>query len=696
MAVIERLRSKAGLLIGIVAFSLLAFVLGDFLTSNRSFLDGGSTTVGVIGGKKIDITDFESMVQTEIENYKLNQNTETVDNNTTDQLRDQAWNKLVNDIVMGEQFKELGISVSPFELADMIKGKNIHPQIRQAFTDPKTGTFSPTAVVNFLKNMDNDPTGKTKKQWLVFERAIYEERFQQKYNDLIKNGLYVSTPEAKQNYIQRGKTANLKYIFVNYNTIADSTVQVSDSDLKAVYDRNIKKYKQEASRGIEYVIFDVQPSEQDKTETIDGLTKLIEEFKTTTNDSAYLAANGDSPFDNSYHKKGTLDANIDSLMNASSPGTVIGPFESGGICKLAKLVDVRLLPDSVMASHILLKLEGKNKEDVMKQADSLKKAALGGASFEMMAFQYSTDDGSKIKGGDLGFFGPGMMVPPFNDACFQGKVGDMPIVESQFGIHLIKITNQKGASRQVKVAQLVRTIQPSSKTYQGYFQKANDFSSKYNSAETFDKGITAMNLTKMTEGNLMENSRQVGAVEGSRELVRWAFKSDNGTVSKAFEFGNKFVVGKLTTIKEKGTSTMDEVKDQLTVEARKDKKAEILIEKVKKAGGATIDDIALKQQQQVQVATINFVSPNFPNSGPEPYVGGYVFSLKTGKLSPPVKGQAGVYLITVTGFVEPPAMADFKDAKKQDVQQLQQRAQFEVSNALREKANLEDNRGKFY
>lgn len=702
MAVIEKLRSKAGLLIGIVAFSLLAFVLGDFLTSNRSFLKGNSTTVGVIGGKKINVQDFESLVQTEIENYKLSQNKETVDNSTTDGLRDQAWNKLINDMVMGEQYKDLGISVSPTELGDMIKGKNIHPQIKQAFTDPKTGVFNPSSVINFLKNMDNDPTGKTKRQWLAFEKSIYDERLQQKYNDLIKNGLYIAAPEAKLIYEQRSRTANLKYVLINYNTIVDSTIQVSDAELNAVYERNIKKYKQEASRGIDYVMIDVFPSKQDGDETELGLKKLFDEFKTTKEDSVFVAANSDEPIDNAYHKKGTLDFTVDSIMFNSEVGTTVGPFTTLGKCKMAKLIDVRTLPDSVQARHILLKLEGKNKDDVMKEADSLKTLVKDGkANFDLLALQFSTDQGSKIKGGDLGWFGPGMMVPPFNDACFQGKVGDMPIVESQFGIHLIKIEGQKGGSKQVKVAMVTRNILPSSKTYQQFFQKANDFASKYNTAETFDKGITAMNLTKMSEGYLSENSRQVGSIENSRELVRWAFNNKKGDVSKAYEFTNKFVIAKIVSVKEKGTSTLEEVKDQVLLEARRDKKAEMLIEKIKKAGTAgSIEELAQKLQQPQQVANnFSFVNPSFPNTGIEPYIGGRVFDLKAGKLSEPLKGTAGVYIITVTDFTEPQVLKDNNEIRKQvsqELQQLQQRSQYEVTNALREKANIEDNRGKFY
>ncbi len=698
MAVIEKLRSKAGLLIGIVAFSLVAFILGDFLTSNRSLLSGPGTTVGVIGGKKVDIQDFEQKVQKEIENYKLNQNTETVDNNTTDQIREQAWNQLVNDYVMNPQYKAIGINVSSDELADMIKGKNIHPQIRQAFTDPKTGVFNPANVISFLKNMDNDPTGKTKKQWLNFEDAIYKERLQAKYNDLIKHGLFVPTAEAKTEYENRNKNASIKFVWLNYNSIVDSTIQVTDEDLKTVYNKNIKKYKQEASRSIDYVSFDVVPSQADLGTALTNIGKLTEEFRTTTDDTTFVVANSDEGFDNRWQKKGSLDPQIDSLMFNAPLGFVVGPYSVGSSYRLSKLIDAKVMPDSVQARHILISTQGKPAAAARATIDSLKQVIDNGGDFTTLAMQYSDDQGSKIKGGDLGVFGPGMMVPTFNDACFEGKVGDRVIVESQFGFHLINITKQIGGSRQVKIATIVQNIEPSSTTYREYFQKANDFAGKVKTSEDFDKYVKDGKLNKITEGNITETARTVGAMENSRELVRWSFSNEKGAVSKAFEFGNKFVVARLNEVREKGNSTIEQVKDQLTAEARRDKKATMLLEKMTAAGSVSdMNAYAAKLGVPVQTAEgFNFSSPYLASVGYEPYLTGVVSTLKPGVASKPFKGQTGTFVVIVNSFSTPPATKDYNDIKNQLTQQYQQRSQYEVMNALREKADVQDNRGKFY
>jgi peptidyl-prolyl cis-trans isomerase D len=697
MAVIEKIRSRAGLLLGIIGFSLVAFILGDFLSSSKGIFSSNSTNVGVIGGKKINVLDFEAKVQEMANNYKTQNKTETIDQATMDQIREQAWNQLINDEVMGSQYKKIGLNVSSDELFDMVQGKNIHPQIRQAFTDPKTGQFSPANVISFLKNMPNDPTGKTQDQWLVFEKAIQQERIQQKYNDLVKQGLYVTKAEAQNDFIAKNRMASVRYVQLSYNSIVDSTIEVTDAELKAVYNENLKKYKQVASRSIDYVTFDVNPSDVDRQSAMNEITKLADGFRSASNDSSFVASNSDFPYDAKFNKKGTLPLNIDSVMFSAPVGTVVGPYEEGGMFKLAKLNSSMMMPDSVKASHILLKMDPAKRDEILARADSIKNAVKSGANFMILSFQYSTDDAAKQKGGDLGWFGPGMMVQQFNDACFAAKKGDVLTVETQFGIHIVQVNDIGAASRQVKVAYVIKKVEPSTKTTQMVYTKANEFANKNTNADAFDKAIKDNNLTKLTEQNITESARQVGPLENSRELVRWSFNGKVGDISKAFEFGNRFVIAKLTEIKEKGYSTLEQVKDQVTSEARRDKKAQILIEKFNKAPKGTLEATAAAVQQTVQTAdNVNFGSPFLGAAGMEGNVIGRLMTMKAGQISTPLKGQSGVFVAVVNSFTEPTMPKDFKDAAAQLRNTVQSRAQYEVFNALKEKANIEDNRGKFY
>lgn len=698
MAMINKIRNKAGLLIGIVGFSLLAFILGDLLSNNQGLFSGDRTTVAVIGGKKINVQDFEAKVQTSVENYKLNSQTQNVDQAVTEQLREQTWNQLIQDEVMGDQYDKLGLTVTPEELMDMVKGKNPHPQIVQAFTDPNTKQFNPSAVINFLKNMNNDPTGRTAAQWVAFERAIQQERLTQKYNDLVKQGLYVTTAEARNEFEARNKTASIRFLTLSYSTISDSTVQVSDAELKEIYNRNQKRYKQEATRSIEYVTFDVVPSETDREAARQEITKLIDEFRASTNDSSFAALHSDNRTEGVFIKKGGLPPMLDTVMFTAPVGTVIGPYEENNMFRLAKLSDSQMLPDSVQARHILLKADNPaTKDSVMKVADSILNAVKAGADFAMLSNQYSIDEGAKQKGGDLGWFSQGMMVKPFNDAVFMNKKGDKLIVETQFGIHIVDIMDQGASSRQIKLTYIDRRIEPSSKTYQTAYNKANEFAQKFNTAESFDQGVKQQNLTKQTESNIQESARQVGPLENSRELVRWMYTASVGEVSKAFEFDNRFTIAKLTEIREKGYSTLDEVKDQVLFEARREKKADMLIEKIKKAGNAgNLDALAAALGTNVQTSeNVSFASP-FLSTGMEGAVVGKIMAMKAGTTSAPLEGMAGVYVVNVVAFNTPAAPANYNEIATQMRQQLQGRAQYEVFNALKEKANITDNRGKFY
>ena len=695
MAVIEKIRGKAGLLIGFVGFSLAAFVLGDFFSAKNGF-GGRDTTVGEINGKKVNVMDFEERVQTQADNYKLQSNTETIDQNTMEQLREQSWNQLVNDMVLKPQYEKLGITCSPKELLDMVQGKNPHPQIKQAFTDPKTGQFNPANVAQFLKNMDNDQTGRTRKQWMLFENAIREERISQKYQNLIKGGIYVSKEEAKEDFMARNKTASVRFVTIPYASIVDSTIEVTDAELKTLYNATMKRYKQEASASVEYVTFEVQPSEDDRQAALNEINKLADAFRTAENDSAFVALNSDNPFNPAFNKKGTLPFNIDSVMFSNPVGFVVGPYLENNMFRLAKVSAIKMMPDSVKASHILLKLEGAKKEDVMATADSIKKALQGGADFKALSDKYSTDQGAKAKGGDLGWFQPGMMVPAFNDACFEGKKGDYTLVETQFGLHIVHIVDQGKASRQIRVAYVDKKIEPSSKTYQSVYTKANEFATKNTTAEAFDKAVTDQKLTSMKEPNIMENARQVGPLENSREMVRWAFTGEIGEVSKAFEFGSRFVIAKLVDRREKGYGTVEQVKDQLTAEVRRDKKAAMLMEKMAKAG-SNLDAVATGTGQQVQSAEgVSFASPMMGNSGMEPYVVGYLSAMKAGQTSKPIKGANGVFMVQVVNFTNPTVPADLKEAAAQLRGQIQSRSQYESFNALREKAGIVDKRSKFY
>lgn len=701
MAIIGKIRNRAGLLIGFVGVSLLAFILGDLFSSNSSTLFGNNNEVAVIDGETITFQEFEERVQTMISNYKANNRTDVVDQATTEQLREQAWTELQNEIIYGNQQKELGIKISAEEVFDMVQGPDPHPQIKQAFTDPNTGSFNPATVIQFLKTMDQDETGATRAQWLNFEKYITNERARTKYNEIIKGGVYVTKFQSQQDYIAKSRMANMRYVMVNYTTVSDSSVVLTDSDLNAYYNKNKYKFKQEASRKLEYVVFQVTPSEEDVQKTLEYIAKQAPQFATAIDDSAFVARYSEEPFNTAYISKGSLNPAIDSLMFNSGVGTVSSPYlENNTHYRIAKLNAISFRPDSVKARHILLSVADPSQRDaVMATADSLKKVIKSGQSFAELAKKLSQDFGSGEKGGDLGWFTEGMMVPTFNDACFDGKKGDMPIVESQFGIHLIEVQDQGKTSKRVRVAYLDKEVEAGNATYQAAFTKANAFAANNRTAEEFDAAVEKDGLNKRIAENLKETDRNIAGLESPREVIRWAYKAKKGDVSEAFELGDKYVIAKLVEAREKGIGTLEEVKEAIEVGARKEKKAAMITENMKNKAGAeqNLDNIGSKLNTPVMPAdNISFATPNIPGVAREPKVVGAAFAMKQGVTSAPIAGELGVYIINVTSFVEAPAKDDYSSDKQQLVQSIRSRAEYEAFNALKEKANIKDNRGKFY
>ncbi|MBK8585154.1 MAG: peptidylprolyl isomerase [Bacteroidetes bacterium] len=697
MAVITRIRKRVGLLIGFVGVSMILFILGDLVTSNSGLLQGNSDVVGVIGDEKVHYQEYNRRVETLTENYKINTKNENVDQNTQDMLREQAWGMFVTDNTTGREIKKLGLTCSAGELYDMCVGTNPHPQIKQAFTDPKTGVFDPANVIKFLKDLPNRDEN-TQRQWKTFEDAIADERIATKYKDLIKAGLFVTGEEAKRNFEEAQKNASIRFARLDLNTIPDSSVKVEDSDLSSYYNANQQKYKQaETIRKVEYITFDVNPSPEDRAAVLASIQNLGKEYAATSDNLSFVSQNTDGAVDTTYHAKGTLPVMVDTALFNAAIGTIVGPYEEGNSVKVSKLTGEKVVSDSVKARHILINIMDGDSTKAMATADSLKNAVKKGAKFADLAMMFSKDQGSAIKGGDLGWFRQGMMVPTFNDACFNGKKGDMPIVTSQFGIHLIEILDKSAGSKQVQVLTLERKIEPSQRTYDAAYNKANEFASKNSTGEAFDSAIVKQGLNKRIADNIRENDKNIPGLDQPRELVRWAYTAKKGELSKIFTFGDKYVMAHLVGIKEKGTLPLDEVKDAVTVEARKIKKAQMLLDKFNAAGSGDVDAIAQKLNVTATDAdNVNFANSYIPGMGNEPAMVGTIFAMKAGQTSKAIKGENSVAVIMVKSFTTPPATTDFSANIKQLQDQRKSRSDYEVQNTLKEKANIADNRAKFY
>jgi peptidyl-prolyl cis-trans isomerase D len=707
MATLQTIRTKAGLLVAIViGVSLAAFVLGDLISGGSSVFQRNQLEIGVIDGESIQYPDFQKEVEELGEIFKQNYQTTQLDDNAWTQVREQAWQTKINEIVMGSVYAELGIVVSAEELFDMLQGANPHPTVQQIFRNPETGQFDRASVVRFLKSLEGGVSPENRAQWLNIEEQIVNERTQSKYNTMVGKGMFVTSEEAQASVVAGGKNVNFDYVTLAHSTITDDEVTVTDKDLKAYYNANQDEYEEEKSRRIEYLTYAVTPSTTDYTDAEEWINDIKSDFEKASDNVQFVNSNSDVSFENVWNKKADLPENIGTWIydEKAEVNAVFGPYSDGDSFTLAKLHKREMMPDSVQARHILLQVT--TQAELMAAqilADSLKTAIENGADFATLARENSTDQGSAINGGDLGWFQRNQMVKPFEDAAFDNTTDSVAIVGTQFGIHLIQTTKRGKLTPQVQVAYLTRNVVPSTKTYQDTYAKASKFAGENTTKEQFDATVAEEKLTKRV-ANVGENERQIVGLENARQLIRAAYEAEENDIlqttqeSPIFELGDNFVIAVLVEATEEGIAPFEDVKDRVELAVIKQKKASLLVEKASAAlkDNADLTALATALETEVQSASnINFNSFSIPGIGLEPEVIGTVTSLAVDKVSAPIAGNNGVFVVMVTAENEG-AGTDVGAEQKRLAQTANYRIASQAFQAHRNSVEIEDRRAKFY
>jgi peptidyl-prolyl cis-trans isomerase D len=701
MATLEKIRNRAGIGITIViGLALAAFVLGDAVKSGSSIMRGSQQEIAKIAGKSVDYKEFQKKVDDLSDIYKLNSGSTSLDQKTLEQIREQTWMGLVRNITMKDIYENLGIAVTGNELFDLVQGENPHAIIQSLFRDQKTGTVNRAALIQFLKFQQNNTSGPEHNYWLFVENQIVEERSFTKYNNLVSKGIYTTTDEAKFTLEGKNKKVNIEYVGKPYSSVSDSTIKIAQSDVEKYYEAHKDKYKQEANRDIEYVLFPVVASKSDEDKVIKWINDIKTEFATIEDPAAYVNVNSDKQFDPSFFKKSELTPTLAEFAFSGKAGDIYGPYKEGTSWKLCKIQKFEELPDSVNARHILIRVATQADAAKAKNtADSLKRVLTLGGDFAALARKYSTDEGSAVKGGELGWFKRGMMVKPFDDAAFFGKVNDYQVISTQFGIHLIQVTKRGNTALNVQLATIVRNIEPSSQTYQQTYSTASKFAAENRDLKAFQASVTSQGLNKRV-ATIYEVDKEVAGLENSRMLIRAAFKAENGQPiissegTPIFELGTQFVVAMLSSSQEKGYSSLSVNKPTIEMTLRKEKKAEQLKEKM--AGKTDLASLASSLGTTVgQAQDVNFDSYSIPGLGIEPAIAGAVTTLEPGAVSKPIAGLSGVYVVKATA-VNKGTNNDIASEKLQNKMALNYRVTVQAFDALRENAEVVDKRGKFY
>lgn len=704
MSVLEKIRNKSGLAIVVVGGALALFVISDALQSNSQLFGSNDTTVGTIDGESISLKQFEQDFERNITNYKIRSQQESIDQNTTDMIREQTWNQLVMDGLMGKEYDELGISVTNDELFDLVQGAEPHPQIKSApvFQNPQTGQYDRTLVVRYLKDINEATTEeavRAREQWVEFENGIAKETEAKKYTNLFKKGVYATSLEAKSLWSKRNRTVDMDVVAVNYFSVPDSSITVDEGELKSYFNKNYKKYAEKANaRKLEFVTFDVIPTSEDSAAILKWVNEQVAQFAAATNDTLYVDVNSDSKFDPTPHPRSFYPEEVQDRLFSDSVGSIIGPLFAGGKYRIYKVSGVK--NDSLYqmrASHILFKVENNDTAASLKKAQEVLAEIRRGADFGEKAAQYGTD-GTSSRGGDLGWFTEGQMVKEFNQYVKNGNKGDMAIVKTQFGIHIVKITENK-TKKNVTAGVLERSVEPSELTTNSAFNMASQFAAAVQGGK-FEEAVAEKGLSKRVADYLRENDKALAGIPDAREVVRWAFNAKVGDVSDVFNIGDKYLVATLTQVKEKDKANLEDVKDRVTADFRKEKKAEQLMEKVTTAmaGTASAQDLATK----LQVAVTPIVGQTLENSniayiGPDNTFVGTIFgSQTTGKLLGPIKGDNAIYVANIIRFTDGTSVADYTPYKAEIQGQLSQRVEYGSFEVLKDLKKVTDNRYKFY
>ena len=702
MATLEKIRNKAGFLIAaVIGLSLLAFILTDFLDSRKSMFFSSKSNMGEINGKSIPVQDFEKKVTEMTDIYKMNSGKTTVDEATSENIREQAWNDIVSEMIYGRELKKLGLAVTPDELFDQVQGSNPHSIVRQLFTNPNTGEFNKPALLQFLKATNEDQPSEQRKFRLFMEREILKDRTSTKYNNLVRKGLNAPGYMAKDAYMASYKKADFLFVQLPYASESDNTIKPTESELKAFYKEHKYLYEQaDAARDAEIVSFTITPSKLDFKNADEWINKIKPDFTSATEVEQFVNGNSDVQYVDKNYKVSDVPDSLGAFMFKANIGEVYGPYLLAGTYKLARLYKVVNLPDSVKARHILIQPKGQTKNDVESAkatADSLKTILEKGGDFAALAQRYSTDKGSAAKGGDLGWFKEGTMVKPFNDAAFEGKKNEIKVVESQFGYHIIQVLDRGKDVKKVKVAFIERKVEASNLTFQETYKRALKFAAENRTFDKFQATSEKERLPKYPVSNIRENDKNIQSFTNARPLVKWIYGAKKGDISEPIDLNGRYVVAAVTKVRTKGITPFEDVTSDVEVAVRKDKKAQVLIEKFEKAsaGARTIQDLAVKLASPVQTAEgISFSSYSLPAVGMEPELIASAPESKQ-KISKPIKGENGVYVVYSTRIITP-STENYTEAKMRLNYMLGSALNYSVYGALQKLAKLEDKRSTFY
>lgn len=711
MATLEKIRNKAGLLVGVVGVALFAFIIGDFLNSGSTFFRQSQEKIAEINGEVISIHDYQARVDEMAEVYKMQSGTNNVSEELMTQIRQSVFESIVQEVVLGEATSDLGLRVTSEELFDVIQGENISPMIQQMpmFRNPETGSFDKAALLNFLKVVNDENIAaypadqqaqllQARSFWLFWEKNLKDQTLTGKYSTLLSKAISANVLDAQDAYASTVENSDIVCAMQPYSSIPDSTISVSDSEIKKLYEQRKEQFKQREGRMIKYVTVDIVPSQEDYDKVKAEIEKVREDLIAAENVADVVNDASETPYVDVYLSEAMLDAEAKLFVTTSEVGSVSVPSFQNDTHRLMKLVAKTVAPDSVKVSHIML--AGATDAVIAARADSLKNVLKGGADFAQLAQQFSVDQTAEL-GGELGWFTEitalNGLNEEFKNAIFSAALNEVVVVKSMYGTHLVKVTERTANVPKYKVANVAMTVTPSSKTYSNIYNDLNQFVSKNNDIDKLDDAAKEAGYSLVSNVTVTAQDQTIGFIPSSRPVIRWAFEHGKGDISEIFECDNKFIVAAVQGKIKEGYTSLQAASATLKPEVIREKKGQQIVQDLLSKNLTSLEAYAGVMGGTVDsVKFVNFGTQRIATIGVEPKLNAYIASAKVGELSAPVAGNNGVYIFKVYNREKSETPYD----EKATISSLESSSAYRVGylslQELINNATIVDNRIRFY
>ena len=709
MATLEKIRSKAGLLVGIVGLALFAFIIGDFLQSGSTFFRQSKEKIGIVDGQSISIQDYQKEVEIYTNNYKSRAGA-SITEEQHNQIRQSVFDEMVARILIDNLSKKIGFVVSKEEYTDLIMGDNISPMIKQIsiFQNPQTGAFDKNSLLQFIQVIESDDwrmypaeyqqqLASQRESWLNLKKTVAEQKLLGKFSTLIMSSIVNNSLDAKAAFNDNSVNVDFNVVSQFYNMYPDTDIEVSNAEIAKLYGLRKNFFKQEHAKLINYISVNIVPSETDYSEIAGRMEKLKDEFTIIANPTDIINENSDEPFTDAFVSESQLSNEMRSFVEKASIGSVDGPSLTDRTYSMHKLLGVKQAPDSIKVNQIMF--QGTDETIYKSQIDSLIKVLRSGKTFSEIASAETNGQSD----GDMGWQTEVSLVKgvdvKFANALFDAKINEPFTVTSPYGVHFVQIVEKTKPVKKYKIGTIKMDVTPSQDTYNKLYNDLNHYISKNNNLEKFKSEASDAGYFCQTNIQILENQHNIANIENSRQVIRWANSNKRGAISDIFECQNFFIVAALEGELKDGFRSLSDVSDMLKRELINEKKGAKIIETLKSKNISSLDEYAEAMNSPIQeVKFVTFTTPRISGIGVDPIVNAHALNSEIGRITGPFAGNNAVYVLSLTN----------KTTSNQEYNEATQKVQMNMQNSyrimqlvqnlniLKDKATIEDNRSRFY